>query len=147
MIFINSVMKTDRISFGQAYIKKTLFQNLPVHNQIKAMSLTPLGELYPTDIYIGANKEGDLVIDMLHSTMGKHLYFSDEIPKTPLNVGILQILDSTERINRKQFGYKLPVYNIKIKNLDHFTIPELQYAVHERIAYYYQNIVDKKFFN
>ena len=140
-------MKTDKVSFGQTYIRPTLFQNLSKQHHPKVMSLIPLGELYPVDMYLGANREGDLVVDILHSTLGKFLYFAGEIPKTIENVAMMQFWDSAERINRRNNGYKLPVYNIKIQNLDYFTTPELQHTVHVRIAHYLQNMIDKRFFN
>ena len=138
-------MRTNKISFGQTYIKPTVISNLTEHNQQKVMSLIPLGELYPTDIYLGANKEGNLIVEMLHSTMGKFMYFSGEVPKTPLNTSILQFMDSMEKIARK--GLNLPVYRLEIKELDKFNRAELQYTVHEKLVHYYKNMIDKKFFN
>lgn len=140
-------MKTDKISFGQTYLKPSIFKNLAPHNFQKVESIIPFGEIYPADIYIGADKSGDIVLDILHSTMGKFLYFSGEVPKTALNAGILQVMDSTERINRKMSGYKLPVYSIKIKDLDHFSIPKLQYTINEKLVYYYDKMIDRRFFH
>lgn len=140
-------MKTDKVSFGQTYIRPTLLQNIAPQNQQKVLSLIGLGELYPVDMYLGGNKEGDLIIDILHTTLAKYLYYSGEVPKTSFNASILQFMDSMERVTRKQNRYNLPVYNIKIQHLDYFNIPELQYTVHERIANYFKNIIDKKFFN
>jgi hypothetical protein len=140
-------MKTDKVSFGQTYLRPTFFRNISNNNKPKVLSLIGLGELYPTDIYIGGNRNGELIVDILHSTMGKYLYFSGLIPQTTLNTSIMQIMDSVEKITRKQNGYNLPVYNIKIKNLDAFTVPELQYTVHDKLMYYYDKILDKKFFH
>ena len=82
-------MKTDKISFGQTYIRPNLLKNLAPHNFPKVESIIPFGEVYPADIYIGADKNGDMVLDILHSTMGKFLYFSGEIKKNVLNTSIL----------------------------------------------------------
>lgn len=140
-------MKTDKITFGQTYIRPTLLNNISPENQEKVLSLIGLGELYPADVYLGANYEGDLIIDVLHTTLAKHLYFSGEVPKTSFNASILQFMHSMEKIARKQNQYKLPIYNIKIKNLDYFDTPDLQYTVHEKIANYFNKIIDKRFFN
>ena len=66
-------MRTDKVSFGQTYIRPTLLNNIAQHNQQKVLSLIGLGEIYPVDMYLGANREGDLVIDLLHTTLAKYL--------------------------------------------------------------------------
>ena len=140
-------MKTDKISFGQTYIRPTLIKNIAAHNLPKVHSLIGFGELYPADIYMGADKEGNLILDIVHSTMAKYLYFSDEVPKTTFNTSLLQFMHFGEKSSRKLTKYNIPVYNIKINNLDYFTTEELQYAVNDKLVNYYNNMLDKKLFH
>lgn len=136
-------MKTDKISFGQTYIKPSLMKYIKQDNIDKIPYIFGLGELYPADIFVGANLKGDLTLDILHSTPAKQLFFSDEIPKTLDNVSVLNCLHNMERVQRFQNGIKTPVYSTVIDNLDNLSIRDLQLSVNDKIKYYYETFANK----
>ena len=139
-------MKTDKITFGQTYIKPSLVKYMKPENIDKMPYIFGLGELYPTDIFIGSNLKGDLTLDIMHSTPAKQLFFSDEIPKTLGNVAILNFLHNTEKAQRLYDGIKTPILRTSISDIDKLSIRDLQLAVNKKIEYYYETLA-KKFLN
>ena len=139
-------MKTDKITFGQTYIKPSLAKHMSKSNLEKIPYIVGLGEFYPVDIFIGANAKGQLTLDILHSTAAKQLFFSDEISKNFENFATLNFLHNMERVQRINNGIKTPIFKTAIPNLDKLSIKELQLAVNEKIKYYYENLA-KKFLN
>ncbi len=139
-------MKTDKITFGQTYIKPSLVKYMKQGNIDKMPYIFGLGELYPTDIFIGSNIKGDLTLDIIHSTPAKLLFFSDEIPKTFENVTLLNFLHNTERAQRIYDGVKTPILRTSISDIDKLSIRDLQLTVNKKIEYYYETLA-KKFFN
>lgn len=137
-------MNTEKISFGQTYIKPSLMRYMKPENQNKMPYLFGLGEFYPADIFIGSNIKGQLTLDIAHSTAAKQLFFSEEIPKTLKNVSILNFIHNMERVQRERNGIKTPVLKTVIDDLDNMSIRELQLAVNDKIKYYYETL-GKKF--
>lgn len=139
-------MKTDKITFGQTYIKPSLVKYMKPENIDKMPYIFGFGELYPTDIFIGSNVKGDLTLDIIHSTPAKQLFFSDEIPKTMSNVMTLNFFHSMEKAQRFHDGVKTPILRTSITGIDKLSIRDLQLAVNNKIEYYYETLA-KKFFN
>lgn len=139
-------MKADKITFGQSYIKPSLIEHMSKSNLDKIPYIVGLGELYPADIFIGANMRGHLTLDIIHSTPAKQLFFSNEIPKTIENVSILNFLHNMERYQRIHSGIKTPIFKTAIDNIDNLSIKELQLAVNDKIKFYYEKLANK-FFN
>jgi len=139
-------MKTNEISFGQTYIKPSLIKYMKHDNLGKIPYIFGLGEFYPADIFVGANVKGQLTIDIMHSTPAKHLFFSDEIPKTFENIAALNFMHNMERSQRLRSGIKTPVLKTIIPNIDKISIKDLQLAVNDKIKLYYETL-GKKFFN
>lgn len=139
-------MKTDKITFGQTYIKPSLAKYMRPENIDKMPYIFGLGELYPTDIFIGSNIKGDLMLDIMHSTPAKQLFFSDEVPKTFGNITLLNFLHNMERAQRFHDGIKTPVWRTSISDIDKLSIRDLQLAVNKKIEYYYETLA-KKFLN
>ncbi|MBO6181898.1 hypothetical protein J6O86_09460 [bacterium] len=139
-------MKTDKITFGQTYIKPSLVKYMKQENIDKMPYIFGLGEFYPTDIFIGSNLKGDLTLDIMHSTPAKQLFFIDEIPKTLGNVAILNFLHNTEKAQRIHDGIKTPILKTAISDIDKLSIRDLQLAVNQKIEYYYETLA-KKFLN
>lgn len=139
-------MKTEKITFGQTYIKPSLVEHVSKSNLEKIPYIVGLGEFYPVDIFLGANAKGQLTLDILHSTPAKQLFFSDEISKNFENLSTLNFLHNMERIQRINNGIKTPVLKTVISDFDKLSIKELQLAVNEKIKYYYENLA-KKFLN
>ena len=139
-------MKTDKISFGQTYIKPSLVKYMKQENIEKMPYIFGFGELYPADIFIGSNINGDLVLDIMHSTPAKQLFFSDEIPKTIKNVAALNFMHNMERVGRFYNGIKTPVLKVTIPDIEKLSIRDLQFNINDKIKYYYDNL-GKKFFN
>ncbi len=139
-------MKTDKISFGQTYVKPSLIKYMKKENMDKMPYIFGLGEFYPVDIFVGSNIKGDLTLDIVHSTTAKQLFFSDEIAKTFENVTTLNFIHNMERAQRFRNGIKTPVFKTKISDIEKFSIKDLQLAVNDKIKYYYENF-GKKFLN
>lgn len=139
-------MKTDKVSFGQTYIKPSLSKYMKPDNLGKVSYIFGLGEFYPADIFIGANIKGELTVDIMHSTSAKHLFFSDAVPKTFENVVALNCMHNMERAQRLRNGIKTPVLKTVISDIDKLSIRDLQFAVNDKIKYYYETL-GKKFFN
>ena len=138
-------MKADKISFGQTYIKPSLMNYMSKENQGKIPYIFGLGEFYPVDIFVGSNIKGDLTLDIMHSTPAKQLFFSDEIPKTLVNVTTLNFIHNMEKAQRIRNGIITPVLKTTIPDLDKMTIKDLQIIVNNKIKDYYQTL-GKKFF-
>lgn len=143
--FINC-MKTEKITFGQTYIKPSLVEHMSKTDLEKIPYIAGLGELYPVDIFVGSNPKGQLTLDIMHSTPAKQLFFNDEEPKTIENISILNFLHNTEIAQRINNGIKTPILKTVIPDIDKLSIKELQLAVNEKIEYYYENLA-KKFLN
>ncbi len=139
-------MKTDKVSFGQTYIKPSLAKYMKPDNLGKVPYIFGLGEFYPADIFIGSNIKGELTVDIMHSTAAKHLFFSDVIPKTFDNVTALNCMHSMERAQRIRNGIKTPVLKTVIGDIENLSIRDLQLAVNDKIKYYYETL-GKKFLN
>lgn len=139
-------MKTDKVTFGQTYIKPSLAKYMKAKNLEKVPYIFGLGEFYPADIFIGSNIRGELTLDIIHSTPAKHLFFNDEIPKTYDNIVTLNFMHNMERLQRFHEGISTPVFKTVIKDLDKLSIKDLQLAVNEKIQYYYETL-GRKFFN
>ncbi len=139
-------MKTNKITFGQTYIKPSLAEHMAKKNLDKIPFIVGLGEFYPADIFIGANMRGQLTLDIMHSTPAKQLFFSDEVPKTFENITILNFLHNMERSQRKHNGIKTPIFKTLIEDIDNLSIKELQLAVNDKIKTYYETL-GKKFLN
>lgn len=139
-------MKTDKISFGQTYIKPSLAKYMKEENIQKMPYIFGFGEFYPTDIFIGANKKGELTLDIVHSTLAKQIFFNEDIPKTLENVTVLNFLHNMERLQRLYQGVKTPVSNVVIKDIENLSVKDLQLAVNDKIQQYYETLA-KKFLN
>ena len=139
-------MKTDKISFGQTYIKPSLLKYMKPDNLSKVSYIFGLGEFYPADIFIGSNIKGELTVDIIHSTPAKHLFLNDSIPKTLKNVAVLNFMHNMERPQRICDGITTPKLKTVIKDIDNMTIKDLQLAVNDKIKLYYETM-GKKFFN
>lgn len=139
-------MKTDKISFGQTYVKPSLIKYMAQENIEKLPYIFGFGELYPTDIYLGSNVKGGLTLDIMHSTTAKHVFFSDVIPKTLENITTLNFLHNMECAQRYRSGQKTPVFSTIIQNISDLSINDLQYTINEIIKHYYEKF-GKKFFN
>ena len=139
-------MKTDKVSFGQTFIKPSLVKYMKQENMGKVPYIFGLGELYPADIFIGANIKGELTVDIMHSTPAKHLFLNDAVPKTLENVTALNFIHNMERAQRIRNGIKTPVLKTVIGDIKDLSIKDLQLAVNDKIKLYYETL-GKKFFN
>ena len=139
-------MKTDKVSFGQTYIKHSLAKYMKSENIGKVPYIFGLGEFYPADIFVGSNIKGELTLDIMHSTPAKQLFFSDEIPKTFGNIATLNFLHNMERAQRIRNGVKTPIMKVVIPDIDKLSVKDLQLTVNDKIKYYYETL-GKKFFN
>lgn len=139
-------MKTDKVSFGQTYIKPSLVKYMKQKSMYKIPYIIGLGEFYPADIYIGANIKGELTVDIMHSTAAKHLFFSDAVSKTFENVTALNYMHNMERVQRIRNGIRVPIIKSVIGNIENLSVKDLQLAVNDKIKLYYETL-GKKFFN
>ncbi len=139
-------MKTDKISFGQTYIKPNL-KYLNPETSHKVPYLFGFGELYPIDFYIGSTMKGNLTVDIMHSSAAKHVLMNlEDEEKTFENILYLRTVHFMDMATKARQGIKVPILHTEVKNADKLSVEELQYTINDKIKLYYDTIA-KKFLN
>jgi len=130
-------MKVNNISFGQTFIKPSLAQ-MSEKNREKIKVLYPFGEIYPLDIYLGADKKGDLTLEITKSSIYDYLISNNELPLTPKNAAAYRIIKGLEITNKYLHGNNEPVRKSTIKFLDYIDEETLPYYVADEIEEFYK---------
>lgn len=127
-------MKIDKTSFGTTYITTSIRYMSP-ENKKKIKSVIPLGQIYPVDLYIGANKKGDLTLSITQSSIYDYLLLNDKVKLTKENVAAVKVIKAAENAFKYIHGNPYPVKKV--------TIPYLDYISSELLPYYVADEIDE----
>lgn len=140
-------MKIDnKISFGQTYIHPTITKYLSKANQSKLEYSYALGQLYPMDIFLGANFKGDLTVGIKRCNLWDYLTINNLIPCTFENAAKYIFIKRAEMMYEYLYGPKYQIENYIIKDLDYKQQEEIAYEINDKIAEYTKKH-GKKFLN
>ncbi len=128
-------MKTNSISFGTTYLKPTI-RYMSKENRQKLRSIYPLGQLYPVDIFIGADKRGNMTLDIKQSFIYDYLIQNDQFELTPQNISMYKFYKALNNSYKNIHGDNTPVRKATIENLDYITEDVLPYYVATEIEEY-----------
>ena len=130
-------MKVNNISFGQTYYHYSL-RNMNENNRNKLYYSYGLGDLYPVDIYLGADKRGDLTVGIRHTGDWDTLFNNGEIPITHENVTAYYLIKQFEFAGAQIHGPKYPTLKGKIRDLGNKSEQEIKYEIQDLIGKYYE---------
>lgn len=131
------------ISFGQTYLKSTLAY-MSDENREKLKYSYGLGQIYPNDIYMGADKRGNLTLDITRCIPQDYLIINNLIECTPENISDYLLVKAMQKIGNFINGNQYPVEKYTVKNLDILPKEILAFEIQDRIEDY--NIKHKKSF-
>ena len=137
-------MKTNSISFGTTYIKPSI-NNLSKKNKEKVRELIPLGQIYPVDLFLGADSKGNLTLEIKQAFIYDHLIANDQFDLTPQNIAMYKISKAANNVYKYIHGDKTPVRKTKIEFLDAIPKDILPYYVADEIEEY-EKTYSKKFY-
>lgn len=130
-------MKIDnKVSFGQTYIHPSLSRYLSKSNQLKLEHSYALGQLYPMDIYLGANYKGQLNVGLRRCNLWDYLTINNEIPLNIENTSKYVIIKRMELMHNYMYGNKYPLENFVINNLDFKYQEDIAYEINDKIIEY-----------
>lgn len=135
-------MKINQISFGQTFLKSSVRQ-MSAENREKLKSIYAFGQIYPLDIYLGADRKGDLTLEITRSSVYDYLVANDEIPLTPENIAVYNFIKGTEIADKYIHGNKEPVRKATITNMDYISEEVLPYYVADEIDEYFKHCPKK----
>lgn len=125
-------MKINPISFGTTYLKPSV-QYMNPENRKKLESVFGLGEIYPVDLYLGANRMGDLTLEIKRASIYEYLLNNNHIKLTPENVAALNIIKDAENADLYIHGNRSPVKKLTIKDIDYIPEDILKYYIADEI--------------
>lgn len=128
-------MKIDSISFGRTYITSSL-RYMSDENKKKLKSVYPLGQLYPVDLYLGANKKGDLTLSITQSSLYDYLLVNNLIKPDKENISAVKFIKAAENSFKNLHGNPYPVKKVTIPYLDYIPDDILPYYVADEIEEY-----------
>ncbi len=128
-------MKTNSISFGTTYIKPSI-NHLSKANKEKVKKLIPLGQIYPVDLFLGADRKGNLTLEIKQTFIYDHLIANDQLDLTPQNIAMYKISKAAQNTFNYIHGDKTPVRKATIEHLDAIPKDILPYYVADEIEEY-----------
>lgn len=128
-------MKTNQISFGITYIKPNLAL-MSKDNRKKLEHSYGLGQINPNDIYLGANKNGDLTLDVTRSNPYDYLAINMLIEPTPENVADYKFYKACDKLKTYLRGPSYPVEKYVIKNLKEKPKEIIAFEIQDKIDEY-----------
>ena len=129
-------MKTDKVTFGQTYLQKSYFKYLSLQTQNKLIYSYGLGELFPIDMSLGANKKGNIMVKLRACNPWDHIIINNYMPLTPQNISLYSFMKTLENIGQKLHGNKIPFKTYEIKNPKSMTQEDISYVIRDKIVQY-----------
>ena len=132
-------MKVNNISFGQTYFHTSLSRYMNERDKNKLYYSYGLGDMYPVDIVLSANKQGDLNVSVRHTNNDwDYLIKSGEIEPTEENKYAYFLLKQFEFANRDIHGPKYPAIHGTVRNLSRKNEQDIKYEIQDLIGDYYE---------
>lgn len=138
-------MKINSISFGTTYLTPSL-QYMSSENRQKLKSVYALGQIYPVDLYLGANKKGDLTLEIRGSSVYDYLAINNYIKPTKENIDALKLIKAANNIHNYIHGNSEPVKKTTIEYMDYIPKSVLPYYVADEVEEFYKEY-SAKFYN
>lgn len=131
------IKRVDNTAFGITYLKPSL-QYMSKMNQKKLVSSYGLGQLYPVDIFLGADRKGNLTVEIMKSSMWKYLYINNDIPQTPFTYALASLDEGLNRIKMMRESIKIPIEKKTFKFMDLRSSKALPYDIAQEIENYFK---------
>lgn len=128
-------MKISQISFGLTYLKPNII-NMTPENREKLEHSYGLGQINPNDIFMGADKKGNLTLDITRCTPYDYLAANMLIPPTPDNVADYKFYKACDKLKRYLHGPAYPVEKYVIKNLKDKPKEIIAFEIQDKIDEY-----------
>lgn len=136
------IKRIDNINFGITYLKPSL-QYMSEANRKKLVPSYGLGQLFPVDIFLGADKKGNLTVEITRSSLWKHLFINNEIPQTQHTYSICRFDEAMNNIKKQKERKQIPIEKKTFKYMDLRSSKALPYDIAQEIEKYfkkYQNL-------
>ena len=131
------IKRIDNINFGITYLKPSL-QYMSEANRKKLVPSYGLGQLFPVDIFLGADRKGNLTVEIMKTSLWKHLYVNNDIPQTPLTYSLFKFDEAMNRIKMVKERKQIPIEKKTLNFMDLRSSKALPYDIAHEIEKYFK---------
>ena len=131
------VKQIDNITFGTTYLKSSL-QYMSKANQKKLIPSYELGQIYPVDLFLGSDKKGNLIIEIMKESPFKYMYYNKIVSQTPENYYLCKLEETLNFISQASGMCLIPKEKKVFKFMDLRTEKALVFDIADEISNYFK---------